>query len=267
VNALLDAYRAYFGTQIAIQLQYRAALAIWLIGLVLEPVIYLVVWTTVAESSGGRVGDYARGDFAAYFIVLMVVNHLTFTWVFYEFEWRIRQGMFSPLLLRPIHPIHHDIASNLAFKLLTLAVILPTTVALVLLFDPIFEPPAWAVAAFVPALLLAFALRFLVEWTLAMAAFWLTRVSAVNQMYYLALMFLSGQIAPLSLFPEWLQALATLLPFRWMVAFPVELLLGRLSPDEALAGFAAQALWIALGFGLLTLAWRAGIRRYSAVGA
>jgi ABC-2 type transport system permease protein len=234
---------------------------------VLEPIIYLVVWTTVAASSGGRVGGYTGGDFAAYFIVLMVVNHLTFTWIFWEFEWRIRQGMFSPLLLRPIHPIHNDIAANLAFKLLTLAVIVPTTVALVLLFDPVFEPPAWAVAAFVPALLLAFALRFLVEWTLAMAAFWMTRVSALNQMYHVALLFLSGQIAPLSLLPEWLQALATLLPFRWMVAFPGELLLGRLSPEEALAGFAAQGIWIGLAFGLLTMVWRAGIRRYSAVGA
>jgi ABC-2 type transport system permease protein len=220
MSGLPDAYRASFGTQVAVQLQYRAALAIWMIGLVLAPIIYLVVWTTVAESSGGRVGGFTGGDFAAYFIVLMIVNHLTFTWVFWEFEWRIRQGMFSPLLLRPIHPIHHDIAANLAFKLLTLAVIVPTTVALVLLFDPVFEPPAWAVAAFVPALLLAFALRFLVDWTLAMAAFWMSRVSALNQIYHVALLFLSGQIAPLSLLPGWLQARATLLPFRWMVAFP-----------------------------------------------
>ena len=267
MNGLLDAYRGYFKTQVAVQVQYRAALAIWLLGLVIEPVIYLVVWTTVADSGGGRVGGFAGGDFAAYFIILMVVNHLTFTWIFWEYEWRIRQGMFSPLLLRPIHPIHQDVASNLAFKLLTLTVIVPTTAALVVLFDPVFGPPAWAVAAFGPALVLAFALRFLVEWTLAMAAFWMTRVSAVNQMYYLVLLFLSGQIAPLSLFPEPLQALATLLPFRWMVAFPVELLLGRLSLDEALAGFAAQGIWIGLGVGLLTVTWRAGIRRYSAVGA
>ncbi len=267
MSGLVEAYLAYFKTQIAVQLQYRAALAIWLIGLVLEPVIYLVVWTTVVESSGGRVGGFNRGDFAAYFIVLMVVNHLTFTWIFYEFEWRVRQGMFSPQLLRPIHPVHQDVAANLAFKLLTLVVIVPTTAALVFLFDPAFGPPAWAVAAFGPALVLAFAVRFLVEWTLAMAAFWTTRVSAVNQVYYLALLFLSGQIAPLSLFPEWLQALAALLPFRWMVAFPVEMLLGRLSPDEALVGFAAQGIWIGLGFGLMTLSWRVGIRRYSAVGA
>ncbi len=267
MNRLLDAYRAYFKTQIATQLQYRAALVIWLIGLVLEPVIYLVVWTTVARSSGGEVGGYDAGGFAAYFIVLMLVNHLTFTWIFWEYEWRICQGMFLPLLLRPIHPIHKDLADNVTYKLITLIVMVPATVALAVAFRPALQPPAWAVAAFLPALALAFALRFILEWTLAMTAFWTTRVTAINQMYFIALLFLSGRLAPLELFPAWIRALATTLPFRWMIAFPVELLLGRLSPADALIGFAAQAAWILLSLGLLAVIWRAGIRRYSAVGA
>lgn len=267
MKRLLDTYRAYFRTQFAIQLQYRVALLIWLIGLVLEPVIYLVVWATVARSSGGVVEGYRAGDFAAYFIVLMLVNHLTFTWIHWEYEWRIRQGMFSPLLLRPIHPIHKDIADNVTYKTITLVVMIPATAGLVLAFDPVFAPPAWAAAAFAPALALAFAVRFLFEWTLAMAAFWLTRVAAINQLYFIAFLFLSGRLAPLELFPDWLQTLALLLPFRWMVAFPVELLLGRLSPTDAAIGIAAQAAWLALSLGLLTVIWRAGIRRYSAVGA
>ena len=73
----------------------------------------------MAGSSGGQVGDYDAADFAAYFIALMLVNHLTFTWIIWEFEWRIRQGMLSPILLRPIHPIHKDIADNVTYKLLT----------------------------------------------------------------------------------------------------------------------------------------------------
>jgi ABC-2 type transport system permease protein len=103
-----DVYRAQFKATIALQLQYRVALVIWLIYTVLEPVISLVVWSAVARSTGGRVGGFSPGDFAAYFILLMLVNHLTFTWVMHEFEFRIRLGQFSPKLLRPIHPIHAD---------------------------------------------------------------------------------------------------------------------------------------------------------------
>ena len=267
MRALFEAYRAEFRTTLVVQLQYRAALIIWLIGLVLEPLIYLVVWSTVARSSGGRVGGFAPEDFAAYYIVLMLVNHITFTWIMWEYDYRIRQGSFSAMLLRPIHPIHADIADNLSYKIITLSVVIPTAAALALAFHPALHPAPWAVAAFIPALVLAFAVRFLFEWTLALAAFWTTRVTAINQMYFVAMLFLSGQIAPLALLPAPIQTVAALLPFRWFLAFPVELLLGRLTPAEALVGFAAQGVWLGLSLGLLRLTWRAGVRRYSAGGS
>jgi ABC-2 type transport system permease protein len=80
-------------------------------------------------------------------------------------------------------------------------------------------------------------------------------------------LFLSGQIAPLSLFPWPIQALATLLPFRWLIGFPVELLLGRLTPVEALTGLGAQVVWLVISLALVRVVWRAGVRIYSAVGA
>jgi ABC-2 type transport system permease protein len=230
-------------------------------------VIYLVVWSAVARSRGGQVGDFAPGDFAAYYLLAMMVNHLTFTWIMHEFEYRIRQGQFSPKLLRPIHPIHADIADNIAYKLLTLVVMVPAAVVLAVLFRPTLNSPPWALAAFVLALFLAFVVRFVTGWTLALAAFWTTRVNAVNQLYFIALIFFSGQMAPLSLMPEPVQVVASVLPFRWMVSFPVELAMGRLSPEEALVGFGAQLAWSAASLALMALLWRTALRRYTAVGA
>jgi ABC-2 type transport system permease protein len=266
-RALLEAYAAKFRAEIALQFAYRGALAIWLLGLLLQPIVYLVVWTTVARSQGGAVAGFSSGDFAAYFTILMVVNQLTFTWHFYEFEWRIRNGFFSPLLLRPIHPVHNDIAENLTFKLLTFTGVAPVAVFLLVAFDATLRPEPWQIVAFVPALLLAMALRFVVEWTLALAAFWLTRVSAINEAYTVLVLFLSGQVAPLELFPPVIQTMAAVLPFRWMVAFPVETLQGRLSVADVGLGLAVQVAWIAASLALLRVCWRLGVRRYSAVGA
>jgi ABC-2 type transport system permease protein len=118
----------------------------------------------------------------------------------------------------------------------------------------------------VPAVALAAALGFLAGWVLAMAAFWTTRIAAINEVYFVAMLFSSGEIAPLALMPPVAQTLASLLPFRWAAAFPVELLLGRLTPEAALDGFAAQVMWLAILLALLKLVWRAAARRYSAVG-
>jgi len=264
---LLQIYATNFKIELASMFIYRAALGIWALALSVQPVISLVVWTAVADSRGGAAGGITRGEYAAYFTTLLIVNQLTFTWQYGQFEWRVRQGYFSPLLLRPIHPIHADVAQNLTFKSLTLTVMLPVAVLLTFLFDAEFHTTVWDVVAFVPALLLAMALRFCLEWTLGTVAFWLTRTGAVVQTYQVAMFFLSGMIAPLALFPPVIQTIAAVLPFRWMVAFPVELFLGRLSSADIAIGLGTQFVWLVVSLFLLRICWGAGIKRYSAVGA
>lgn len=264
---LLDVYRAYFRTSIAEQLQYRVAMLIWLIGMVIEPLMYLVIWTTVAAQQGGRVGTFTAGDFASYYIAMMLVNHATFSWIMWEYDYRIRTGEFSITLLKPIHPIHKDIADNLGYKLLTMLVMVPTALVLAWLFPPTWRPLIWAVVVFVLALALAFLMRFFLEWTLALAAFWTNRIQAINQTYFVALLFFSGRLAPLELFPQPIQVISDLLPFRWMLAFPVELVLGRLTPTQTLVGIGAQIAWTLVGLGLARLVYRFGIRRYAAFGS
>ena len=56
----------------------------------------------------------------------------------WEFEWRIRTGAFSPLLLRPVHPIHHDICENLSYKMVGLVGVLPAAVVLAVIFGADF---------------------------------------------------------------------------------------------------------------------------------
>lgn len=267
MRAYLEIYSVQLKTQLAVQFQYRVAMLIWLIGMVVQPVVYLVVWSTVAEHRGGEVGGFTSGQFAAYYILLMVVNHATFTWIMWEYEYYVRDGTLAGLLLRPIHPIHRDIADNLAYKALTFVVVLPVAQLLAWLFHAEFHWQLWSAALFVPALLLAGLMRILAEWTLAMAAFWTTRVGGINQVYFVVLTFMAGVVAPLDLFPPLVRQAAYLLPFRWMIYFPLELALGRLSPQQALTGLGAQIGWIALLLVLLNAIWRIGVRRFSAVGA
>ncbi len=264
---LLVLYRAQFKTTIASQFQYRGALAIWIIGLILQPVIYLSVWSTVARSQGGEVDGFTAADFAAYYLVALVVSQASFTWIMWEMEYWIRQGNLSPLLVRPAHPIHQHIANNLTFKLLTMVVVVPVVVVLTIVFRPSMTISAWTALAFILALVLAMALRFAVEWTIASLAFWITRVNAINQLYFVVFLFLSGFVAPLDLLPGPVRSIAEWLPFYRMLGFPVELLLGRLSPAQAMTGFAAQIAWLALALLLLNITWARGVRQYSAVGA
>jgi ABC-2 type transport system permease protein len=267
MKSLVRLYIQQFKTTTANMFQYRASLLIWMIGQVLEPLVYLIVWRVVSINSGGTIGGYTTGEFAAYFVALMAVNQATYTWIMYEFEYRVREGILSAALLKPVHPIHSDIADNLTSKIITLPVMILIASALGLAFNASFSFHPWSVALFLPVLLLAFLIRFMLEWTLALAAFWTTRVSAINQTYYVVVLFLSGQLAPISVMPKAIQTAAYILPFRWMLGFPVELVLGRLTLSQTLEGMAVQMAWIAGAFLILRVVWRAGVKVYSAVGA
>jgi ABC-2 type transport system permease protein len=266
VSFLRDLYATFIRISIAVEIQYRASSAIWLMGMVIEPVIYLAVWSAAANAQGGSLAGYGPHEFAAYYLVLAAVNQITSGWHMWEFQYRVQQGQFAFLLLRPVHPIHGDLAENLAHKLAMQVALLPALGLLALAFQPHAELHAWSLALFAPALAFAFALRFVFEWALALACFWTTRIMAVNQAYFAVLFFLSGRVAPLALLPLWLRAVADALPFRFMVAFPVELALGRVSRADALEGLALQLVWTAAGAALLALLWPRALRRFSSVG-
>jgi ABC-2 type transport system permease protein len=266
-------YRTNLQVSIAAMLQYRFAILIWAVWGFVGPLISLAVWTAATQSQGGVItnastgASFTRADFAAYFLVFMIVGHLTMSWDAFEFAWRVRDGNLSPRLLKPMHPIHGDAAANIAFKLTTSSMLLPIWILLFVLMRPT-PPQSWTSFLLgIPAVLLAAVLRYIWQYSLAVIAFWTTRVEAINQLYFTLDAFLAGRIVPLALFPAGIAAFAAYTPFRGMGAFPVELLLGRVPTSQILPGFALQVVWLVIGIGVLRVLWAGGIRQYSAVGA
>jgi ABC-2 type transport system permease protein len=70
----------------------------------------------------------------------------------------------------------------------------------------------------------------------------------------------------MTLMPEWVQRVASYLPFQWTFFFPIQSLVGDLTPQQLLMGLATQAFWILVGALILKVSWRYAIRHYSAVG-
>lgn len=248
------------------QLQYRAANYLYMIGMIAEPVIYLVVWSTVAESQGGSVGGYSAGAFAAYYIVWTLVRNMNIVLTPYAWEWRIKDGQLSGELLRPIHPIHRDLGFFAGWKVVTIVYWLPIAALLAWLFPPAFSTDTFSVAAFALALWGGFLVRFMLLWALGLVTFWTTRVGAIFDVFFTVELLVSGRLVPLSLMPPWVRDVAAWLPFQWAFQFPIETLIGRLSHEAILRGLAMQALWTLIGVGILAVVWPMAVKRYSAVG-
>jgi ABC-2 type transport system permease protein len=244
--------------------QHRGFFFLLAFGWMVPPLIYLFVWSTAA--GGEPIGGLTRGEFVAYYLVLILVNQLTYSQTNWTVGDVIREGKMNTLLLRPMSPLYEALATEVAGKVVYMAFTIPVAVILALVLRPELHVTLWNGLAFVPALALAWALRFFWGYWLALLAFWATRADALLALQDSLVFLLAGQVAPTALLPGPLREAATALPFRYMVGFPVEVLTGQLSAAELWTEFALQAGWLGVALALFSVMWRTGVKRYSAVG-
>jgi ABC-2 type transport system permease protein len=237
----------------------------YMLGMVAEPVIYLVVWQTVAEQQGGSVAGITAGQFAAYYIVWTLVRNINIVFTPYGWEERIREGQLSAQLIRPLFPIVEDLGFFLGWKPVVVLLWLPIAFFLALVFHPVLNPSPLAIAVFPFTLLGAYLIRSLNQSSLGLITFWTTRVGPIFQLYIAAELLLSGRLVPMTLMPDWVQSLASVLPFQSTFGFPIEVLVGNLTTEELVRGLFAQLVWIAIGAVLVRVVWHFAVRRYSAV--
>jgi ABC-2 type transport system permease protein len=263
---MINIYRSFIKIEVAVKFQYRAATLLNMLQMAVEPIIYLTVWRTVANAHSGTVGDFSSDELAAYYIIFTFMRQFVAATGLWLFEWRIREGQMSVLLLRPLHPIHGDIAENISYKIFSSIALIPVLVVMTIAFNARFTTDLGLWLSFILAACFGATIRFIVQYALAYIGFWTTRLDAIWMMYSISQTFFGGTLAPLSLLPAPLLLVASLLPFRWMLAFPIELLMGRLSTEQIIGGFIAQGLWIAGSTVVMIALWQVAVRRYGAVG-
>jgi ABC-2 type transport system permease protein len=266
VRSVVDYYATQMRTAIQSQLQYRVAQYFYMLGMVAEPVIYLVVWTTIARESGGSVQGITAGEFAAYYIVWTLVRNMNVVFGAPFWEWRIREGRLAAALLRPLHPLHSDVAWFAGSKVVVVALWLPVAAGLIVAFDPTLDPTALEIGVFAVAIWGAYLIRTMIQSTIGMLCFWTTRGAAVFDLYMTTELLLSGRLVPLPLMPDWAETIAAFLPFQWAFFFPIDSLVGDRSTEWLLGGLGVQLLWIVALLVAFHFAWRAAVKRFAAVG-
>src|SRR5688572_14736102 len=250
------------------QWQYRANLLMYLLYWLVSPIIYLAVWTSIAVANGD-VNGFTANDFVTYYMVLLICDQVTSNIVIHTFGYKIQDGSLSGELIKPIHPmLTNALVNNVAFKMLSIMGLTPIWVVLFFLFKPDFSSITFSnILIAIPAMIFAFLISFLLSATITSLAFWTTRIYSIHEFYFALILLFSGQFVPLPLMPKVIQDIAQFLPFQLMLYYPIQLILGKLSPDQILQGYVMTGIWLTVSILLFNWVWREGVKRYSAVGA
>jgi ABC-2 type transport system permease protein len=231
------------------------------------PAVAMAMWSAAVSGADGDIQGMDGRDFAAYFLLTMVVGHVSSAWDIFEMGYQVRTGAMSPRLLQPLLPVWSALADNLAYKVLTLALLIPIWLGTAWLVEPRFTAGPGTLVLGVVASVLSAAVHYVWQYNVGMTAFWITRTEAVAEMWWGSNLLFGGRIAPIGIMPVPLQWLAALLPFQWVIWFPSAALAGQLETGAIVRGLGVQVLWLAGGLVAFQIIWRRGVRRYAAVGA
>lgn len=244
---------------------YRAEFLVWILTTT-QPLIMMGFWTSVARE--GTFESFSADGFVAYFLAALIVRQLTGNWVAWQISEEVRSGAMAMRLLRPIHPFFAYAASHGAAIPFRSFVALP--VAFVLLASSgasaLSTDPA-QLALLVPSIALAWIITFAVLFAIGALAFFLTQTMAIANMYFGLFSLFSGYLMPLKMLPPVIRDVARWLPFRFMLSAPVELMTTRsLDRDTLIELLGGQLVWAAILLAVAIGLWRAGVKRFEAVG-
>ncbi len=264
-RTLARKWRAVFSIYFQDGLAYRASGLIWITTELVTAITMPLVWAR-AQSSG-QIAGYTTSDFVLYYLCTLLLQGFITSHILWEISLEIKEGLFSSQLLRPISYFQFSMLRNLPWRLIRPALFFPFFVILVWAYRPMLgEARVFLGWEFWASVVLGHFVSYTLVLMLGMIALFTQEATAIFELYYIPLLFLSGSMFPIALLPDWAQNLARSLPFYFTTGAPTEILVGRLSAQAAIPVLGMQLAWIGLSYVGFRILWAAGLKRYSGVG-
>jgi ABC-2 type transport system permease protein len=249
------------------QLEYRFN---FLVDVAIQPlftaVIEMAVWYAIFSAlDTPTLAGQDRNSYLSYVFWGAFFGRHVSTWQ-YDFRMvdEIQSGSINSVIVRPISYFEYYLGQFLGHKAMTLgfSLLVPTV------FSLLWEGPTNLSRLPVALGLSFFYLIFIfsISYWVSSFGFFMTRINSILMGKNIALWMLTGELFPLDLLPESWRFIWTL-PFASGVFLPVGYLTGRVGYEILLEGLVNLLIGIAIVQVLAFLTWRAGMKRYSGVGA
>ena len=260
-NSSIYKFSTLFKTQYANMLEYRAEIALWAISGVI-PFFMLNIWTNNGLNESINISNVML---SRYFLSAFFVRQFSVVWVVFTFEEDALLGRVSPYIIQPLHPFIRYFAQHIAEQITRFPFAL-----FIAIFFFIFNPQSLWIPSFltiiisIVSIFFSFLIQFLMQSIIASFCFWTEKASSIEKLLFIPTLFLSGLLAPVSSFPPYVKSWIYLTPFPYLIDFPASILSGNQA--NITEGIFIQFLWIVLFFTIFKKLWKAGTKKFTAMG-
>ncbi|MDR3691090.1 MAG: ABC-2 family transporter protein [Fimbriimonas sp.] len=261
----LRKWRAVFSIYFQDGIAYRASGLIWVTTDLATAVTMPLVWA--AASKSGPIGGFTSSDFILYYLCMLFLGSFVMSHIMWELAMEIKEGQFSTMLLRPMSFYQLNFFRNLSWRVIRPVLFAPFFVALLLAYHSYLKHVdihlGWQ---FWASVIMGHLVSFSFVMMMSMLALFTQEVTSIFELYYIPMLFLSGQLFPIAMLPDWAAKLAKMFPFYFMTGAPTEILIGRIGGGAVYQVLGIQVMWVTVCYGVSRILWRVGLRHYTGVG-
>lgn len=221
---------------------YKSNFYLFTINKIVEIVVYVFVWQAIYNQTGNA-GGYSISQMVTYYILVFSIISLVTWGVNEDMAHSIRNGQINKELLNPLSYFQYYFGVNLGELGFASVVGLATFIICSLLWGVTFPTSILNFLLFAIIILLGIPITFFLQMIVGTVGFYSNSIWGMQILRKSVVSIFSGIIAPITLFPQWFQVIANVLPFKDLVYTPINIWLGNITMQEITFVIIKQIIW------------------------
>lgn len=256
-------YWTVFKNSLQINLAYRSDVFAVFFSEFLSLTVLIYLWISIYHQ-GNQIGGYSLGALIGYFVlskfITIVVDSVDMAWLIGD---TIREGAILNYLTKPINFLYKNFFHYLGAVTCRLVIYFFILFLIILATKALLPTPITLFYFFV-SLFIAIAINYLIDYLIGVSTFYFGFIMGLNFIMFGIISFFSGRVIPIDLLPAWLEAVANLLPFKYIIFLPIEIFSSKIDLLSTFWQLAGGFVWIIILFIFAKLLYANGLKKYEA---
>ena len=267
----LRVYLPFALNEIKTQMAYKGVFYLYLFTEMFSSFIAFYLWMAIYKSSEtGMLGGMTQQEMVVYVFISFITSQMVMISISEQVSDDVVKGTVAMNLIKPID--YRSSLLSMACGQMVYRFFIPSLIIWIGLEAyryfgmGIGNVTWWELIAYLISCVLSMFIYVLFDFCFGMIAFFTSYIFGMQMVKWAILSFLTGQLIPLSFFPEVVQKVFSFLPFSSMVYTPTMIYLGKFTGKALALEFGKQMLWVVLLYLLGSIIWKRVTKRLIVLG-
>ena len=224
---------------------YKSNFYLFTINRIVEVAVYIFVWQAIYNQTG-EAGGFTIEQMVTYYILVISLSSIATWGINEDIAHSIKNGKINKELLSPISYFKYYFGIYIGEVRFALRISIATFILCSMLWQVVMPVNLINLLLFILIVVLILPISFFIQMIIGLIGFYTNSIWGMQILRNSVITIFSGLIAPLTLFPNWFQKIANILPFKEFIYTPINIYLGKIQLNEIGFIIFKLVIWIIL---------------------